>query len=136
MNWWSTFKFNCLSCILYAPFTPSDDDSFVCSNFKIFNQMQEATIKHQLDKTSWERKNFMKIQIFDWNEGFSWIRCEIIWNITFWTYVNMHRWQHYTDWTVIACCWVLYFGSINYTYMWAWVLPRLDWMINLLVQTK
>ena len=64
MNWWSTFKFNCLSCILYAAFTPSDDDSFVCSNFKIFDQMQGAAVQYQLNKTSWGRFFGLKWRVF------------------------------------------------------------------------
>ena len=88
-------------------------------------------------KISW------KLKLFDWDEGFFWIRCEIVWNITFWTHVNMHRWQHYTDWTAIACCWVLftYFGSINYSIIiipkWGpEILQRIDWTVNLSDQKK
>ena len=116
MNWWSTFKFNCLSCILYAAFTPSDDDSFVCPNFTIFIKILGANCKYKLEKNyncpQNEARNVeISLKFKFWKLRVSKVRWAFFGEITYLTYVNNHRWQYYKGWTIKVCKYTLLHNS-------------------------
>ena len=89
MNWWSAFKFNCLSCILYAAFSQSDDDCFVCSSFSISAKMASIRYYHthpnvwfhrynQFKSTSTDEIHFQRLKFIKFTKlRVCKIRCEI-----------------------------------------------------------